>query len=216
MRFVDDDEVPLHCGKSLDNLVALQEVDAPDHEVAFRERVPGDGGFDLAPPDDVEGDLELLRHFVLPLTGEVRRADDQATLQVAPEHEFTDQQPGHDRFAGAGVIGQQVTQWLVGGASLRRPPRFGVAAAPRSKYGPQGVGRRGRPSGFVGPRKRGGRARHTVERPLPGRRCDSEPTLGTPIDQLLLNAPAADLAVRQGCSGRPVKLDADNLDRRGC
>ena len=51
--------------------------------------------------------VELLLQFALPLEGEVRRADDQDALGEAAELQFPDEQAGHDRLAGAGVVGQQ-------------------------------------------------------------------------------------------------------------
>ena len=50
--------------------------------------------------------------LVLPLLGEAARADDQAALQVAAGDQLLDQQPGHDRLAGAGVVGEQEAQRL--------------------------------------------------------------------------------------------------------
>ena len=51
--------------------------------------------------------VELLLEFALPLEGEVGRADDQDALGEAAQLELADEQPGHDRLAGAGVVGQQ-------------------------------------------------------------------------------------------------------------
>ena len=51
--------------------------------------------------------VELLLEFPLPLEGEVGRADDQNALGQAAQLQFPDQQAGHDRLAGAGVVGQE-------------------------------------------------------------------------------------------------------------
>ena len=58
--------------------------------------------------------MEPAVQLVLPLLGEAARADDQAALQVAAGDQLLDQQPGHDRLAGAGVIGQEEAQRLPG------------------------------------------------------------------------------------------------------
>jgi hypothetical protein len=53
---------------------------------------------------DFEGQLELLIEFVLLLLGEIAGADDHAAVQVAADQQFLDEQPGHDRLAGAGLV----------------------------------------------------------------------------------------------------------------
>ena len=49
-------------------------------------------------------------------------ADDQAALQVPSDHQLLDQQAGHDRLAGAGIVGQEKPQRLAGEASRHRRP----------------------------------------------------------------------------------------------
>ena len=51
--------------------------------------------------------FELLLQLPLPLEREVRWGDDQDPLGEAAQLQLADQQPGHDRFPGAGVVGQQ-------------------------------------------------------------------------------------------------------------
>ncbi len=63
---------------------------------------------------DVEAQLELEPQFVLPLVGQVAGHADQAALHVAADHQLLDEQAGHDRLAGAGVVGQQEAQRLAG------------------------------------------------------------------------------------------------------
>ena len=67
--------------------------------------------------DDVEGLAEPALHFVLPLDGERRRAEDQHAVDGLAELQFLDEQPGHDGLAGAGIVGQQEPQ-----ARLRQHP----------------------------------------------------------------------------------------------
>ena len=70
------------------------------------------GGFELVVRQDLEGKLEPLVEFVLPLLGQAAGADDQAALQVAADQQFLDEQAGHDRLAGAGIVGEQEAQRL--------------------------------------------------------------------------------------------------------
>ena len=62
---------------------------------------------DVVALHDEELLVELLLEFPLPLEGEVSRGHDQDALAHAPELEFLDQQPGHDRLAGPGIVGQE-------------------------------------------------------------------------------------------------------------
>ena len=55
---------------------------------------------------------ELLRQLVLPLLDEVAGRDDQAAVEIAADQQLLDQQPGHDRLAGAGIVGEQEPQRL--------------------------------------------------------------------------------------------------------
>ena len=65
--------------------------------------------------------------FVLLLFGQAPGADNETALQIAAHDQCLDEQPHHDGFAGARVVGQQETQctealgckassWLIGGS----------------------------------------------------------------------------------------------------
>ena len=56
--------------------------------------------------------MEAARELVLPLLGEAAGADDEAALEVAARDQLLDEEPGHDRLAGARVVGQQEPQRL--------------------------------------------------------------------------------------------------------
>src|SRR5690606_24841083 len=45
---------------------------------------------------------------------EVARTDDEAPLEVPAGHQLLDEEPGHDRLAGARVVGEQEAQRLAG------------------------------------------------------------------------------------------------------
>ena len=60
--------------------------------------------------EDLEGEPELQVQLVLPLIDKAARGDDQAALDVLAQDELLDVQPGHDRLAGARVVGEQEAQ----------------------------------------------------------------------------------------------------------
>ena len=78
----------------------------------LQEPVAGARGFELVVGEDLERQVEAAVELVLPLLGEAARADDQAALQVAAGDQLLDEQAGHDRLAGAGVVGEQEAQRL--------------------------------------------------------------------------------------------------------
>ena len=78
----------------------------------LQEPVAGAGGLELVVGQDLERQMEAAVQLVLPLLGQAARADDQAALEVAAGDQLLDQQAGHDRLAGARVVGQQEAQRL--------------------------------------------------------------------------------------------------------
>ena len=78
------------------------------------EPVAGAGGFELVVGHDLERQVKPLVEFVLPLLDEIAGANDQAAVQIASGHQFLDEQAGHDRFAGARIVGQQKPERLPG------------------------------------------------------------------------------------------------------
>ena len=96
----------------LDLLVAGQLVQPRDGQVVLQEPVAGARRLQLVVGQDVEGQIEAAVELVLPLLHEAAGADHEAALQVAARDQLLDEQPGHDRLAGAGVVGQQEAQRL--------------------------------------------------------------------------------------------------------
>jgi hypothetical protein len=45
--------------------------------------------------------------LILPLDGERRRAEDEHPLDGGPESQLLDEEPGHDRLAGPGIVGEE-------------------------------------------------------------------------------------------------------------
>ena len=76
------------------------------------ERIAGERRLDLVARQDVEAETEFLGQLVLPLLDQTAGRDDQAAFQIAADQQFLDQQPGHDRLAGAGIVGEQEPQRL--------------------------------------------------------------------------------------------------------
>ena len=108
-------EIPAAVGRLellLHVLVARELVEPGDDEVGLQEPVAGARGLELVVGEDLERQVEAAVELVLPLLGQAARADDQAALQVAAGDQLLDQQAGHDRLAGAGVVGEQEAQRL--------------------------------------------------------------------------------------------------------
>jgi hypothetical protein len=58
--------------------------------------------------------LKASVELVLPLLHQATGADDQAAPQISANEQLLDEQPGHNRLAGAGVVGQEKAEWLPG------------------------------------------------------------------------------------------------------
>ena len=94
----------------------------------------------------VEPQPELEEQLVLPLLDQSAGGDDQAPFDVVAQDELFDVEPGHDGFAGAGVIGEQEPQrgagqqFAVDGADLvgQRPHVAGGHGEHRVEQAGQG------------------------------------------------------------------------------
>ena len=115
VRLVADDEVPLRGPEFLLHFRAAGELVQPrDAQVGFLKGVAGDGGGQAVVGEDLKAQVELLVELVLPLFGQIARADDQAAAHIAADHQFLDEQAGHDGLARAWVVRQHVAQRLTG------------------------------------------------------------------------------------------------------
>ncbi len=83
-----------------------------DHQVGLGKPVPGARRLEFVVGGDLEGQVEALVEFVLPLLGQAPGAHDETARQVAARDELFHEQSGHDCLAGAGVVGQQKAQRL--------------------------------------------------------------------------------------------------------
>ena len=113
--FVADDQVPvglLELGLGI--LVAAELVETANGQGVLAEPVAGSCGFERVIGHDLERQVEPAVEFVLPLLDEIAGANDQAPLQVAAGDQLLDEQPGHDRFAGPWIVGQQEPERLPG------------------------------------------------------------------------------------------------------
>src|SRR6185312_7288414 len=62
---------------------------------------------DIAPLQHFELLVEFLLELALPLEREVGRADDEHALDQLAQLQLADKEAGHDRLAGASVVGEQ-------------------------------------------------------------------------------------------------------------
>ena len=76
MRLVADDEVPLRGPEFLLHFRAAGELVQPrDAQVGFLKGIAGDGGGQAVVGKDLKAQVELLVELVLPLFGQIARAD---------------------------------------------------------------------------------------------------------------------------------------------
>ena len=61
-----------------------------------------------------EGQTELLAHLRLPLLDQAPRRHHQAPLEIPAQEQLADEEPGHDRLTRARIVGEEVTQGLLG------------------------------------------------------------------------------------------------------
>jgi hypothetical protein len=85
--------------------ITRELVEAGDRQVGFEEPVAGAGRLKLVVGENLEGQMEATLKFVLPLFGEAAGVENQAAAQVTTGDQLLDEQPRHDGFVGAGVIG---------------------------------------------------------------------------------------------------------------
>src|SRR5205814_1724511 len=72
----------------------------------------GYGRLDLIARENLKGKVEFFRKLVLPLLDETARGDNETAFQIAADQQLLDEQTGHDRLAGAGVVGEQKPERL--------------------------------------------------------------------------------------------------------
>jgi hypothetical protein len=96
----------------LDVFIATELVQPCYDEIVLKKPVSCSRCFKFVIRHDFERKLKAPVQLILPLFGQATRADDQATVQVAPSDKFLDQKASHDGLAGTGVVRQQEAQWL--------------------------------------------------------------------------------------------------------
>ena len=115
VRFVAYDQVPAAVGRLeffLQCVVACELVEARDDQIGLQEPVAGTRRGRLVVGEDLEVQVEALVQLILPLLGQAARTHHQTALQIAAGDQLFHQQTGHDRLAGAGIVGQQEAQRL--------------------------------------------------------------------------------------------------------
>ncbi len=131
--------------------------------------------------------------LVLPLLGEIAGAYDHAAVQVAADEQFLNEQPGHNRLAGAGVVREEETERL---------PRqhFAVDGGDlmRQRVHHRGVDRKQRikQMGEVDAVRFGDEAKHlpvAVEAPRPAGLADFQGRLAVAVEEDDARLPAGSL-----------------------
>ena len=115
VRFVAHDQIPAAVGRAqflLQLFVTRQLVETRDDQIGLQEPVAGTRRGRLVVGEDLEVQVEALVQLILPLLGQAAGTHHQTALQVAAGDQFLHQQSGHDRLAGAGIVGQQEAQRL--------------------------------------------------------------------------------------------------------
>ncbi len=115
VRLVADDEIEAAVRRTqllLHILIAGELVEPGDDEVVFEKPIACTSSFELVIGENFKGQMKTTMEFVLPLFGETARANNEAPLEIAAGNEFLDEQPGHNRLAGARIVSQQKPQWL--------------------------------------------------------------------------------------------------------
>ena len=115
VRFIAHDQIPAAVGRAqflLQLFVTRQLVEARDDQIALQEPVAGTRRGRLVVGEDLEVQVEALVQLILPLLGQAAGTHHQTALQIAAGDQFLHQQSGHDRLAGAGIVGQQEAQRL--------------------------------------------------------------------------------------------------------
>lgn len=107
MRLVHDRQVPVDLAAAGEDLGSFGQIQRRDNLLLLHPLVDAELVADIAALKDRELLVELLLQLALPLDGKVGGADDQDVLDQAPEFELTDKKPGHDRLAGASIIGEE-------------------------------------------------------------------------------------------------------------
>ena len=108
---IDDDQVPLGLFElRLQLLVAGQLIHPGDQEGVGVEDVEVDVGIDELVGQQVEPQPKFEEQFVLPLLDQAAGRHDQTLADIVAQQQFLDVEPGHNRLAGAGIVGQQEPQ----------------------------------------------------------------------------------------------------------
>jgi len=115
VSLVADDQIPvgpLNFGLGI--FVPAEHVEAADGQGDFVEPVAGPCRLQGVVGHDLERQEEFAVELVLPLFDQVSRADDETAFPIAAGDQLFDEQAGHNRFACAGIFGEQETNRLSG------------------------------------------------------------------------------------------------------
>ena len=172
-------QLPLHV------LVPRQLVEPGDDEVGLQEPVPAARGLEPVVGQDLEGKLEAAGELVLPLLGEAAGAHDEAALQVPARDQLLDQEPRHDRLAGARIVRQQEAQRLPRQHRLVDRRDLVRQGLDHRRVDGQHRVEKVREADALRLRHQPEQRAVAVEAPRPPRGDDLQPLLGLPVEQLV-------------------------------
>jgi hypothetical protein len=109
MGLVDKHEVPMSRGSGLETtLIPGEEIDGRGEDTHLVTGELAWVGIERSPVHEPRIEAELLLDFLfLPLLRQAARCDDENLLEDSTEEQLLDQEPGHDRPARPGVVGEQ-------------------------------------------------------------------------------------------------------------
>ena len=140
VRLVEHDEVVAAAGlsKYVEHLLAGQRVERHDHAVAVRavERILRP---DVCAAHDAEIQSKEVQQLPPPVADQARGRNDQHALEPLSRHHLADVETGHDRLAGAGVVGEQETERI-----LLQHPLVHRKALVQQRIDARGLDRKGR------------------------------------------------------------------------
>ena len=115
MGLITYDKIPVGLLElDLHILVAAQFVEPGNEKRDLLEGVPCAGSLETIIGQDLEGEVKPTVEFILPLVHEVSRAHDHTAIQITPDHQFFDEEAGHDGFSCPRVISEEVAERLPG------------------------------------------------------------------------------------------------------
>src|SRR5450759_5767447 len=114
MRLVEHDQVPRSAAKLVLQILVARHLVKPHDELVLILKGIAAGRSDLEfLGEEAELQAELLEKLIAPLFDQTAGRDDEHTAGVSAHKQFPDVEAGHDRFARARIVGEEVAQRLM-------------------------------------------------------------------------------------------------------